>query len=42
MAKRYRSAINGQFKTKSYAAKHLKTTVAETVKPKPKSPNKKK
>lgn len=31
---RYRSAVNGQFVTDSYAKKHPKTTVKETVKPK--------
>lgn len=30
--KRHRSAITGKFVKKSYADKHKKTTVAETVK----------
>lgn len=33
---RYRSADDGKFKTKSYADKHRKTVIAETIKPKPK------
>ena len=32
MAKRYRSAITGQFVKKDYAIKHPKTTVSETIK----------
>lgn len=31
---RYRSAVNGQFVTDSYAKRHPNTTVKETVKPK--------
>ena len=34
MAKRYRSAVSGQFVKKDYAVKHPKTTVAETIKKK--------
>lgn len=32
MAKRYRSAVTGQFVKKGYAIKHPKTTVSETIK----------
>ena len=39
-AKRARSAVTGEFVTQKYADKHPKTTVKETVKPKPK-PSKK-
>ena len=34
MAKRYRSAVSGQFVKKDYAVKHPKTTVSETIKKK--------
>jgi len=34
MAKRYRSAITGQFVKKDVAIKHPKTTVSETIKKK--------
>jgi len=39
--KRHRSAVNGEFVTESYAKRHKRTTVSETIK-KPTKPKGKK